>query len=111
MGYYSSYDETGRKQLVGCKWGESDDEPPLKRVTPTAPRLGSDTDVDVDSDSDSGDSSLLLENDDVLQVSEPPPLIVDINLPVNMADAGMAQDSAGQLPAAPATDFASKDGW
>ena len=58
-----------------CKWGEPDDEPPIKRVTPTAPLLGSDTDVDVDSDFDSGDSSFfLLKNDDVVQVSEPPPL-------------------------------------
>ena len=60
------YDETGKKQLVGCKWGEPDDEPPTKRVTPTAPLLESDTDVDVysESDEDEGDSSILLENDD-----------------------------------------------
>ena len=73
--------------------------------------MGSDTDVDVDSDSDVEDSSLLLGNDDVVQVSEPPPLFVDINLPVNMADAGMAQHGAVQPPVAPATDLASKDGW
>ena len=67
--------------------------------------------MDVDSDSDEGDSSLLLGNDDVVQVSEPPPLFVDINLPVSTADAGLAQDGAGQPPAASATAFASKGGW
>ena len=67
--------------------------------------------MDVDSDSDVGDSSLLLGNDDVVQVSEPPPLFVDINLSVNMADAGLTQDGAVQQPVAPATDLASKDGW
>ena len=67
--------------------------------------------MDVDSDSDEGDSSLLLRNDDVVQVSEPLPQFVDINLPVNMADADLAQDGAGQPPAAPAMDFASKDSW
>ena len=93
--------------------GEPDDEPPTKRVTPTARLLGSDTDVDVDSESDEdeGDSSILLENDDWVQVSVPPPLFEDINLPVNMANTGMAQDGTGQPPTAPATNFASEDGW
>ena len=58
------YVETGKKQLVGCKWDEPDDEPPTKRLTPTAPLLGSDTDVDSESDEDEGDSSIPLENDD-----------------------------------------------
>ena len=84
------YDDIGRKQLVGCKCGEPDDEPPIKRITSTSPLLRSDTDVDIDSDSDEGDSSLLLGNDDVVQVSGSPSLFVDINLPVHMADAGLA---------------------
>ena len=107
------YDETGKKQLEGCKWGEPDDEPPTSRLTLTAPLLGSDsdTDVNVDSDSDEGDSSILRGNDDWAQVSGPSPLFEDINLPVDMANIGMAQDGAGQPPTAPATDFASKDGW
>ena len=105
------YDDKGRKQLVGCKWVEPDDEPPIGRVIPTAPSLqGSDTDVDVDSDSDEGDSLLLLGNDDVVEVSEPPPLIADINPSINMADVGLAQDGAGQPPAVQAADFSSKDG-
>ena len=80
------YDDEGRKQLVGCKWGEPDDEPPIGRVIPTAPSLhGSDTDVDDDSDSDEGDSSLLLGNDEGVDVSQQPPLVVDINPSINMA--------------------------
>ena len=47
----------------------------------------------------------------MVQLSGPPLLIVDTNLPVNMADAGLAQDGADQPPAAPAMDFASNDGW
>ena len=95
------YDEKGRKQLVGCKWGKPDDEPPIGRVIPTAPSLhGSDTDVDVDSDSDEGDSSLLLGKDDDIEVSEPPPLVVDINPSINMTDVGLAQDNTGQPPVA-----------
>ena len=99
--------------MVGCKCGEPDDEPPTERVTPTAPLLESDTDVDVDSESDEDerDSSILLENDDGVPVNGPPPLFEDINLPVNMANTGMAQDGTGQPPTAPATNFASKDGW
>ena len=63
------------------------------------------TDVDVDSDSDEGDS-----NDNVVEVSEQPPLVVDINLSINMADVGLAQDGTGQLPAAQDAEFSSKDG-
>ena len=97
---------------MGCKWGEPDDEPPLGRVIPTAPSLqGSDTDVAVDSDSDEGDRSLLVGNDEVVDVSEQPPLVVDINSSINMADVGLAQDGTGQPPAAQAADFSSKDGW
>ena len=97
---------------MGCKWGEPNDEPPIGRVIPTAPSLrGSDTDVDVDSDSDEGDSSLLLDNDEVVEVSEPPPLVVDIKPSINMADVGLEQDGTGQTPAAQAADFSSKDGW
>ena len=82
------------------------------RVIPTAPSLqGSDTDVDVDSDSDEGDSSLLQGNDDVVEGSEQPPLVVDINPSINMADAGLAQNGTGQPSAAQAADFSSKDGW
>ena len=62
-------------------------------------------------DSEEGDSSLLLKNVDVVQVSGQPPLFVDINMPVNMTDASLAYDGVGKPPAAPATDFASKDGW
>ena len=95
-----------------CKWGEADDELPIGRVKPTATFLqGSDANVDVDSDSDEGDSSLLQGNDDVVEVSEPAPLVVDINLSINMADVGLGQDGTGQLPAAQAADFSSKDGW
>ena len=57
------------------------DEPPTSRLTPTAPLLESDsdadsdtdvqdTDVTVDSESDKGASSILLGNDDWVQVSE-----------------------------------------
>ena len=53
----------------------------------------------------------MLENDDWVQVSGPPPPFEDIILPVDMADIGMAQGGAGQPPTAPATDSASKDGW
>ena len=97
---------------MGCKWGEPDDEPPIGRVIPTAPSLhGSHTDVDVDSDSDEGDSSLLLDNDEVVEVSEHPPLVVDINPSINMTDVGLAQDGTGQPPAAQAANFSSKDRW
>ena len=65
-------------------------------VIPIAPCLhGSDTDVNVDSDSDEGDSSLLQGNDDVVEVNEPPPVVVDINPSINMADVGLAQDGTG----------------
>ena len=97
---------------MGCKWGELDDEPPIGKVIPTAPSLqGSDTDVDVDSDSHEADSSLLLGNDDVVEVSEPPSLIAAINPSINMADVSLAQDGAGQPPAVQAAGFSSKDGW
>ena len=88
-------------------------EPPTSRLTPTAPLLGSDsdTDVSVDSESDEGDGSIPLGNDDWVQISRPSPSFEDTNLPVNMANVGMAQGDAGQPQAAPATDFASKDGW
>ena len=90
------YDDKGRTQLVGCTLGEPDDETPIGRVIPTAPSLlASDTDVDVDSDSDEGDSWLLLGNDDVVEVSELLPLVVDIISSINMADVGLAQDGTG----------------
>ena len=86
--------------------GKPDDEPPIGRVIPTAPSLhGSDTDVDVDSDFDEGDSLLLLGNDDVVEVSEAPPLVVDINPSINMVDVSLAQDGTGQQPAAQAANF------
>ena len=66
--------------------------------------------MDVDSDSDEGDSSLLQGNDDVIEVSEQPPLVVDINPSINMADVGLAQDGTGQPPTAQAADFSSKGG-
>ena len=78
--------DKGGQALVRLKGkrGKPDDEHPIKMVTTTAPLLGSDTDVDVDSESDEdeGDSSILLENDDWIQVSGHPPLFVYINLPV-----------------------------
>ena len=97
---------------MGCKWGEPDDEPPIGRVIPTASSLqGLDTNVDIDSYSNEGDSSLLLGNDDVVEVSEPPPLIADINHSINMADVGLAQDGPGQPPAVQVAHFSPKDGW
>ena len=97
---------------MGCKWSESDNEPPIGRVIPIAPSLqGSDTDVDVDSDSDEGDGSLLLGNDEVVEVSEQPTLVLDINPSIIMTDVGIAQDGTGQPPAAQIADFSSKDGW
>ena len=40
-----------------------------------------------------------------------PPLVVDINPSINMADVSLTQDGTGKSPAAQAADFSSKDGW
>ena len=51
--------------------------------------------MDINSDSDERDSSLLQGKDDVVEVSEPSPLVVYINPSISMADVGLAQDSKG----------------
>ena len=77
------YDDKGRPQLVLCRWREPSEEPPIRKVTPTAPSHLSDSD---DSDTDLGsDSSLLLGGDDIAGVSRPPPLWILIRLLVWIA--------------------------
>ena len=111
------YDDNGRPQLVLCKWGETSEEPLTRRVTPTASsNLESDLDSHSDSDSvsDRGDGSLLPGDDGIVGVSGSPPLFVDKNQFVDMANPRQVQaalDGGGHLPAAQASDFSSKDGW
>ena len=45
------YDDKGKPQLVPSRFGEPKEEPPVRKVTPTAPSY-LDSDLDTDSDSD-----------------------------------------------------------
>ena len=49
-----------------CKWGEPDDELPIGRVIPPLPRYGGQTRTWTDSDE--GNKSLLLGNDDIVEI-------------------------------------------
>ena len=53
------YDDKGKPQLVPSRFGEPNEEPPVRKVTPMAPSY-LDSDLDTDSDSNVGDGSLLL---------------------------------------------------
>ena len=65
MGTRIVYDDKGKPQLVSCRFGEPNEEPPVRKVTPTAPSY-LDSDLDTDSDSDVGHGSLLLEDDGIV---------------------------------------------
>ena len=57
------YDDKGKPQLVISRFGEPNEEPPVRKVTPTAPSY---LDSDLDTDSDVGDGSLLLEDEGIV---------------------------------------------
>ena len=73
--------------------GGPNEEPPFRRVTPTAPSY-LDSDLDTDSDCDTGDDPVLLEDDGIVGISGSPSLVVDINQFVAMADQRQAQAPA-----------------
>ena len=105
------YDDKGKPQLVPSRWGEPNEEPLARKVTPTAPSY---LDSDLDTDSDVGDGLLLLEDNGIVGVSGSPSLVVNINQFVAMADLGQAQapaDGGGQPSDPQASEVSSKDGW